>query len=146
MIIKFEIDVPDNKLQDIMAVLAGQTKAKAAPAVKAATPAATSTAKPNPAITQAAVEAPTQPAEAETIQVSSAAPSPAQEVVQEPVAQPQGKTLEDIRNLVMQIKPESRSGIMQDVFNQIPAAKLSDLPPDKYDWVYQAFEQAAFGA
>jgi hypothetical protein len=48
------------------------------------------------------------------------------------------KTLDDIRGLVMQIAPDVRISMIQDIFARLNVAKLSDIPADKYNWVYDS--------
>lgn len=72
--------------------------------------------------------------------VVPAAPTPepagASVTIAAPIA---AKTLEDIRQLVMQITPALRISIVQGVLANFGVNKLSDIPPDKYNEAFEAF-------
>jgi hypothetical protein len=65
----------------------------------------------------------------------------APEPVQAPVQAP-SKTLEDIRALVLQIKPDVRVSKLMEVFQLVGADKLSAIPEKDYDFVYEQFKEA----
>jgi hypothetical protein len=127
MIVKFEIEITDDqKLQkffDIFKEVSVRPKEEPIRTGAQTQPAVTSTVKPNPVVTQPASAPTPQPA-----------PQPAPQPEPDPVEEP--KTLDDIRALIMQIKPEVSLGMIQDILAQLNVGKLSEIPEDKYPWVY----------
>jgi hypothetical protein len=118
-----QLDVTPEQLLAIAQLL----NAKAEPVV----PAVTSTTKPNPVVAQ---PTPTTPA-------PKPAPTPAPQPSMDELLgmdnpEAEQHTLDDIRGLVMQIAPETRISLIQEIFKRLGVAKLSDIPQDKYNYVY----------
>jgi hypothetical protein len=152
MIIKFEIDSTDAKFQDILNILSG-------------TPAVTCSCKNHPTLPDETFTpshafapapivdtppAPVAPAPAPiTPPAPPVAPTPVPTVTSEAkpnpaITQAAPATLDDIRQMIMQITPTKRIELVQDVLDKFCVGKLSEIPEDKlqdaYNELHKFFE------
>jgi hypothetical protein len=170
MLLKFEMDIPNDKIHLLAAFIGQLSGSNTLPllaggftpenvgsdvkcVVQPQSPIQTPTVNANtatsvsPIVSPTSAVAPTAIASAvrtltmNTPQPNGAPPQSGEAILGHDDPNAEQKTLDDIRGIILQIEPVKRVSMLNEVLKHVGAEKLSQITPDKLNYVYNFFHK-----